>query len=126
MNRIHFLFLTLFAAAPALATNKIINCASTTLGQTYSNSVPSLVFSGVTYGNGTLVVNNPTTVRLCFNTVQTSSATPPTAGDGNEHCVAPGEALVLEKINSATQLAFVYSRADQANCTTGTFDVDLY
>lgn len=125
MNRF-ILLLSLLLPGLALATSHPINCANTTLGQTYNTSAPSLALSGVNYGNGTFMLINPTAFRICAFTRANSATVAPTAGDPKEHCFAPGVIAFLDNIDAQPQTAYVYLRADQANCTSGIIDVDLY
>lgn len=111
---------------PAMAAHIAINCSSTNLLQTYSNTPPSLALNGVPRGNGILIAQNATVYRVCFYTRNTSTTTPPTAGDLNEHCLAPSVAAILDTIDAGQQTVYVYARADAATCVNGYVDLDLY
>lgn len=112
----------------AFAFNAIINCASTTLTTSYSTSAPSLPATLKNFetpqGPNIAAINN-TTGRICFNTTSASTAAP-TAGNGNEHCLAPQSILVLDKVNAPYLKMSVFVRADAASCTSGVVDIDVW
>lgn len=109
--------------------NAIVNCASGTLGTTYSTSTPSLQTSltGIYLrATPTLMVANPSAVRICANVVTVSSSVPPTAANGNEHCIPAGSIAFWDAINIQRGPSNIYLRADVASCTTGIIDVDIW
>lgn len=119
----------LLLCANAFGTNAIINCASTNINTTYSTSAPSLAIQ-LAPSQGHLAIINNSSVRVCANTITISTTVAPTAGNGNEHCVAPNMFAFYDGINLAKGQPLgkvnVYIRSDAATCTTGTVDIDLW
>lgn len=127
MTKILSLFLLLSTHASAF--NAIITCASTNLTTSYSTSAPSLPTAlkqiPMPYKASMAIINN-STVRICANTDTYSVTVAPTAGNGDEHCVAPSMFAFYDNINFPAKLVNIYLRADVSSCTSGTVDIDLW
>lgn len=124
------LFSALALPSNAWSANAIIDCASTNIATSYSTSNPSLptTLKQVPLpSKASLAVINNTAFRICVNTVTSSISVAPTAGNGNEHCVAAMMFAFYDNLNFAgSSTTNVYVRADASACTSGTVDIDLW
>lgn len=116
----------------AFGFNAIINCGSTNLDVNYSTSSPSLQahLTGLFLSDKpTLSISNPTSARICANTVSVSTVAP-TAGNGNEHCMPPNSIMAWDLVNIPRGPANVFLRSDgtggAASCSSGIIDVDVW
>lgn len=120
-------FLVLFCGL-AEAQVVAVNCASGSLGVTYSNSAPSLqpLFTSIPSNpEGHLMLANPTTVAICA-TITRGTVAPAPFTDA-EHCVPPGAIMAWDDLNMPTRGPVrVYLRANVAACTTGIFYADFW
>jgi hypothetical protein len=123
-----FFLLGLLVAIPAMAFNAIINCEL--LGTTYSTASPSLNTALKNFSirnKPTIMVDNPSSNRFCFNTVNTGSSVAPTAGNGNEHCSTGPNINFYDSINIGRGPVSVYARMDVASCSTASLiDLDIW
>jgi hypothetical protein len=111
------------------AYNAIVNCTSANLPLTYAITSPSLqpTLTGLYLrSNPTLMLINPSATRICANTVTSSILTAPTAGNGNEHCIAAGTIAFFDLIDVPRGPANIYLRSDAASCTSTILDVDIW
>jgi hypothetical protein len=104
-----------------------VNCASGTLGQTYSGATPSLqaAFTNIPVYVNHLAIINSTGVNICATPFNIASA--PLTFTANEHCTVANSTMAWDGINTInTSPIYIYIRADQASCTTGGFYVDVW
>lgn len=120
--------LGLLLSAAAFGQGGFVNCASTTLAQTYSTSSPSLlaVFTNISApSGGRLMIQNPTATTICATVTKSTSA--PAAGNADEHCAIPNAIAAWDFVNYPyTSRLYVYLRARTTNCTAGEFNVDFW
>lgn len=73
-----------------------------------------------------MMIANPTSGRVCANTMTASTTVPPTAGNGNEHCFPAGSIAFWDFVNIGRGPVNVYLRSDVTSCNTGIIDVDIW
>jgi hypothetical protein len=104
-----------FAAGP----NAHINCASTSLGSTYTAVFPQLAVTGLVSKSHFSIINN-TTSAVCCNLVTASPLNPPSSGGSEERCFPANTYAFVDFTPIA---ANVYCRSLSGTISDGTIDI---
>lgn len=120
-----FLSLILLIPTFAFGFHVAVNCASTSVPTTYQITTPSLQpnLTAMNKYTNHLQVNNPSSTRICVQTLATSVATAPSTPSIGEHCT-PANALFAWDFVAINGNIFI--RADGASCVSSTIDVDAW
>jgi len=121
---IRLIFALMTFVGLAYGNHAQINCATTNITQSYSLTAPGVVMSGIPVGLDHIQINNPSSTRICiYAEAYSLPSQAPSTPQTNEHCVPANYGFAWDFVTSN---GYAFIRADGANCTSTTIDVDIW
>ncbi len=109
--------------------NSVINCVTATGGQilpiTYTAATLTSISNVFLRATPSMMIANPTSCRICANTVS-STSTLPIAGSGKEYCIPANSMGFWDVTDVPRGPANVYLRSDVSTCSSGIVDLNVW